>query len=104
MVKEYLLEQQLQRVEEELINFKDEEFRDKYISDRKNLLSERIGDKPDRVPVKRGNITMKQHLQNLYKEINDEPEKVIQREISRLKARKERVEAEIGVLDGNIQN
>ena len=85
----------LDEVNERIDFFKDKENRDKWVSDRKNLLQQKIDKRPDKEPVHPGNITMKQHLQNLYKKFDEEPEKVIDRIVNRLEQSKESLEVEL---------
>lgn len=88
-------EQQLSEINNKLDDLKNPVEATKWVNDRKKLLSDRISVKPDRVATKLGSITMKQHLQNLYNELDSEPEKVVAREISRLEKIKEQTEKSV---------
>ena len=81
----------LQSINNELNFFKDKKSVDEWVNNRKSLLQQKIDKRPDKKPVHKGNITMKQHLQNLKKELDDEPDKVITRFVSRLESEKKHI-------------
>ena len=82
----------LQRINEELSIFKNKKTADEWVNNRKSLLQQKIDKRPDKEPVHKGNITMKQHLQNLKKELDDEPDKVVARLVSKLEKTKSDLE------------
>lgn len=88
-------ESELESVNQELNLFKDDKHVQKFINDRKDLLQEKISKRADRLPKHKGNITMKQHLQNLYEQLDKEPEVVINRIVNRLEERKSSLEVEL---------
>lgn len=88
-------ESELERINEELNRFRNKVEADKFINERKQLLQEKINKRVDRLPKYKGNITMKQHLQNLYEQFDKEPEVVINRIISRLEESKSFLEVEL---------
>lgn len=63
----------------------------KFANDRIAELDEWINILPDRKPIEEGNITMKQALQNLKKEINDDTGKYVSDVLTELHNEKKRL-------------
>ena len=82
----------LKRINDDLNFFKNKKNVDEWVNNRKSLLQQKIDKRPDKEPVHKGNITMKQHLQNLKKELDDEPDKVVARLVSKLEKTKSDLE------------
>ena len=85
----------LDLVNTRLSELKDNVKKHEWVQSRKNLIQDKIKNKPDRQPSSPDNITMKQHLQNLLQELNETPDIIINREISLLDSEKSRLEQEI---------
>lgn len=102
-ISQFKLERQktLDDVNDRIQTFTNKASRDEWISNRISLLNEKINKRPDRQPQKEGNITMKQHLQNMKKELEEEPEKFVERVVGRLQEEKQRLEIQIEELDGD---
>lgn len=89
--KNELPEQAAERVREAQRNIK--QLRDdpsEFLQKRGRVLDRGVEQTQDREPTHDGNISMNQHLKNLRKEVDETPEKVVDRRVKRLNRRAER--------------
>ena len=89
--KSELPEQAAERVREAQRNIK--QLRDdpsEFLRERRGVLDRGVEQTQARDPTHEGNISMNQHLKNLRNEVDETPEKVVDRRVERLNRRAER--------------